>query len=195
MYGRSYCVIVHQENLPRRRRGIRSGTIKAPGSYICANECSLFLWRPTAIKPASTSKLPMVISPTANGIIDAPNERQPRARKAPLQRLEKVIGKKWQACPAARSNPDYSIKFYRQSKGIFKVNVAAADARRVSDPRLLARRPHAIRQVDRGRSAPLQRSPSPRAARRPLSAPRHDRRGYGRPRAVRSPWRRPPVRP
>jgi len=31
----------------------------------------------------------------------------------------------------ARLTLDYSIKFYRQSKGIFKVNVAAADVRRI----------------------------------------------------------------
>jgi hypothetical protein len=37
-----------------------------------------------------------------------------------------VIGKEWRACPVARLNLDYSIKFYRQLKGIFKVNVAAA---------------------------------------------------------------------
>jgi hypothetical protein len=44
----------------------------------------------------------MVMSPIANGIIDAPNERQPRAPNAPLQRLEKVIGKEWRARPVAR---------------------------------------------------------------------------------------------
>jgi hypothetical protein len=69
--------------------GPASGTVKLRESYICANECSLFLCRPTAIRPASTSKLPIAISPIANGIIDAPNERQPRALDAPLQRLEK----------------------------------------------------------------------------------------------------------
>ena len=42
-----------------------------------------------------------------------------------------VIWKRWRARPVARLTLDYSIKFYRQSKGIFKVNVAAADVRRI----------------------------------------------------------------
>jgi hypothetical protein len=48
-------------------------------SYICSNECSLFLCRPAATTPASTSKHPIAISPIANGIIDVSNERQPHA--------------------------------------------------------------------------------------------------------------------
>jgi hypothetical protein len=42
-----------------------------------------------------------------------------------------VIWKKWRARPVARLPIEYSIKFYRQSKGILKVNVAAANARRL----------------------------------------------------------------
>jgi hypothetical protein len=79
------------------------------------------------MRPASTNKLPIVISPIAKGIIDAPNERQPRALDAPLSATRKVIVKEWRACPVARLTLDYSIKFYRQLKGIFKVNRRRGD--------------------------------------------------------------------
>jgi hypothetical protein len=69
------CATAYQQNFPEE--GL--GAIKVLQSYICSNECSLFLCRPNATTPASTSKHPIAISPIANGIIDVSNERQPRA--------------------------------------------------------------------------------------------------------------------